>query len=88
MAIYFYKELTRNLEIGNTLPKLYQIPGIRNTKFTMDVVMKCYLLGKNSRATAFNISELLRKNQQMRWIKLSKPRHPGKGQKAKDHLEA
>ena len=41
MTIYFYKELTRNPEIGNTpvwvLPNIWRLERVRNTKFGMDV---------------------------------------------------
>ena len=47
MTIYFYKELTRNVEIGNTpiwlLPNIWRLGWVRYTKFGTDVSNKMFL---------------------------------------------
>ena len=61
MTISFYKELTRNPEIGNTLfwvrINIWILGRARNTKFDKNISTKCYWMLPNSRVTAFTISE-------------------------------
>ena len=69
MTISFYKGRTRNLEIGNTtvwvLPSILRLGGkleIPNLALTCQT--KCYWMLQNAAITAFNVSALLRENQQ------------------------
>ena len=67
MTISFYKGLTRNPEIGNTLVWVLSISrdwskqGIPNLARTS--LIKCYSMLQNVRVIAFAVSELLRENQ-------------------------
>ena len=64
LAIFFYKGLTRNLEIGNTLVWVCPISGDWGKKGIPNLAGKiCYWMLQNARITAFTISELLRKKQ-------------------------
>ena len=69
MKILFYKRLTRNPEIGNTIPPsafcptsgywgMLEIPNL-----ALISLMKCYRVLQNARVIAFTVSELLRENQ-------------------------
>ena len=64
MTIYFYKGLTRNPEIGNTLvwvlPNIWKLGQVSDTKLGTQVSNEMLL---NVRVTALTISELLRENQ-------------------------
>ena len=66
-AIFVYKGLTRNPEIGNThvcvLPNTWRLGGVRDTKFGTKVSNKM-LLSAAKCITTFTVSELLRKNKQ------------------------
>ena len=71
IIIFFYKEFTRNLEIGNTpvwfLLKIWRLRPFRATKSGNLVrvsLIESYWMLQNARVTAFTISELLRENQQ------------------------
>ena len=68
MTIYFYKRMTRDMEIGNTpvwvLPNILRLGQVRDIKFGMDVSNKILLNATKSQDTAFTMSELLRKNLQ------------------------
>ena len=59
MTIFFYKELTRNLENGNTpagvLPNIWRLGQVRDTKFGMNVSRML----QNVRVTAFTFTVLL-----------------------------
>ena len=68
MAVFMYKELTRNLEIVKTsvwvLPNIWR--QVRNTKIDTNVFNKTLLNAEKCQGysfTAFTVSELLRKNQ-------------------------
>ena len=63
---FFYKGLTRNLEIRNTphfcpLTEDWEKLGIPN--LAQMLVIKCYRVLQNARVTALTVSELLRQNQ-------------------------
>ena len=61
MTNFVYKGLTRNLEIGNQLPK--ESGGESGIpSFTRIPLVKSYLLLQSARFTALTVSELLRKN--------------------------
>ena len=66
MSIFFYKGLTRNLEIGNSPVSILLYVGrlgrVREIKFVTNVTNKMLL--NAARVTAFTISELLKENQQ------------------------
>ena len=68
ITIFFYKGLTRNVEIGNiaiwVLPNIWRLVQERDTKFGTNVSNKCYWMLQNAKVTAFTISELLRENRQ------------------------
>ena len=68
MIIFFYKELTRNLEIRNTplwfLPNIWRLREVRDTNLLRMSLIKCYWMFQNAKVTAVTVSELLRKNQQ------------------------
>ena len=68
MTIFFYKRLSRNLEIEITpvwvLPHIWRLGQVRDTKFGTNVSNKVLLNAENTRVTAFTVSELLRENQQ------------------------
>ena len=70
MTIFFYKGLTRNLEIGNTPFWVYQISGewgeLGIPNLAQMFLIKCYWMMQNASVTAFTVSELLRENQQVR----------------------
>ena len=58
MTIFFYKGLTRNLEIGNTpvwvLPNIWRLERVRDTKFGTNVSRML----QNIRVTAFTFNSL------------------------------
>ena len=64
MTIFFYKRLTRNLEIRNTTicvsPNIWILGQLRDTKFGTNVLMNCYWILQNARVTAFVASEFSR----------------------------
>ena len=66
MTIYFYKRLTRNSEIGNTvvwvLPNIYRIGHVKDTKSGIDVFDKMLL--NAAKCEGYTIFELLKGNQQ------------------------
>ena len=70
MTIFFYKELTRNPQIGIPPPEFCPISGDQGELGIPNLVrispIKCYWMLKNARVTAFTVSELLRENQQGR----------------------
>ena len=57
MTIYFYKKLTRNLEIGNTtvwvLPNIWRLDGVKDTKFGMDVCNEMLLNAEKYQSYSF-----------------------------------
>ena len=65
MTIFFYKELTRNPEIGNSLvwvlPNIWRLEGVGDTKFGTNVSITMF---PNPKVTAFTVSGLLWENQQ------------------------
>ena len=66
ITIFFYKGLTRNPEIGNTLvwvlPNIWRLEKVGDTTFDTNVSKKyCWMLN-NARVTAFTVSKLLREN--------------------------
>ena len=69
MTISFYKWLTRNPGIGNTLSEFCAISGdwgkLEIPNLAQTSLIKCYWMLRNARVTAFTISELLRENQQV-----------------------
>ena len=64
MTIFFYKRLTRNLEIRNTTicvsPNIWILGQLRDTKFGTNVLMNCYWILQNARVAAFVASGFLR----------------------------
>ena len=68
MTIFFYKHLTRNLEIGNipawVLSNIWRLEQARKTNFAQMFLINCYWMLQNVTVTAFNVFELLRENQQ------------------------
>ena len=65
MIIYFYKGLTRNLEIPVwALPKFWKLGRVRDTKIARHAFNGMLLYAAKARVTAFTVSELLRENQQ------------------------
>ena len=67
MTIFFYKGLTRNLEIGNNpvwvLPNIWRLGRVMDTNLARMSQIECYWILQNSRVTTFTIFELLRENQ-------------------------
>ena len=67
MTIFFYKELTRNPEIGNNpvwvLPNFWRLGQVMSTKFGTMSLIECYWMLQNSRVAAFTVFDLLRENQ-------------------------
>ena len=65
MTIFFYKKLTRNPEIGNSLvwvlPNIWRLEGVGDTKFGTNVSITMF---PNAKVTAFAVSGLLWENQQ------------------------
>ena len=81
LTIFVYKGLTRNPEIGDTPVWVlgrgdWGESGIPN--LAQMTLIKCYWMLKNTRATAFTMTELLRENQQ--GIKLPHTQISVKGQ--------
>ena len=68
MAIFFYKELTRNSEIKIPPSEFCTISGDWGELRVPDVagmcLIECYWMLQIAKVTAFTISELLRENQQ------------------------
>ena len=65
MTIFFYKGLTRNLAIGNTiwvLSNIWRLGWVRDTKFGMNVSDEMLLNAAKCQVTTF-VSGLLRENQ-------------------------
>ena len=79
MTIFFYKALTTNPEIGNTLvqvlPNIWRLRRVRDTKFGTNVFNKILAnaMPRNDRVTVLSVSESLRENQQGGKIN---PSHP------------
>ena len=68
MTIFFYKELTRNPEIGKTLSEFCPIPGnwgkLGIPNLAQMSLIKCYWMLQNARVTVFTVPELFMENQQ------------------------
>ena len=69
MTFSFYKGLTRNPEIGNTtvwvLPNIWTLGGkLEIPDLALTSLTECYWMLQNAAITAFNVSALLRENQQ------------------------
>ena len=68
MTIFFYKELTRNPDIGNTPSEFCRISEdwgeLGLSHLARMSVMKYYRMLQNAKVRAFTVSELLRENQQ------------------------
>ena len=66
MTIFFYKELTRNLEIGNNpiwvLLNIWRLGWVMDSKFDTSASNEM-LLNAAKCLTAFTVSELLRETQ-------------------------
>ena len=64
MAIFLYKGLTRNLEIGSTpigiLSNIWRKGKLEKPNLSRMSLMKCYWMLQNARFTAFTVSELLK----------------------------
>ena len=88
MTIFFYKELTRNPEIGD-IPSEFcpisedwgelWIPNLAQMSLT-----ECYLMLQDSRVTTFTVFELLRENQLGGGGKITLPPSPRLGLSATD----
>ena len=81
MTISFYKGLTRNPEIGNTivwvLPNIWRLGQVRNTKFGTNISNKMLLDAAKCQGYRFYISELSRENKPTEGLKLPPPFHQG-----------
>ena len=68
VAIFFYKGVTRNPEIGNNpiwvLPNIWRLGQVGIPNLARMPLIKCYWMLQNDRVTAFTVSELLREIQQ------------------------
>ena len=68
MAVFFYKGLTRNPEIGNTLvwvlPNILRLGKLGIPNLARMSLIKFYWMLQNVRVTALTVSESLRENQQ------------------------
>ena len=68
VAIFFYKGVTRNPEIGNNpiwvLPNIWRLGQVGIPNLARMSLIKCYWMLQNDRVTAFTVSELLREIQQ------------------------
>ena len=67
MTIFFFKGLTRNLDIGNTpvwvLSNIWRWGELWIANLARMSLIECYWMLQNSRVTAFTVFELLRENQ-------------------------
>ena len=76
MTIFFYKWLTRNPEVGNTLvwvlSNIWRLRQVRYSKFGTNVSNKMLLNAAKCQVYSFTVSELLRENWQE--VKLPKTR--------------
>ena len=81
MTISFYKGLTRNPEIENTivwvLPNIWRLGQVRNTKFGTNISNKMLLDAAKCQGYRFYISELSRENKPTEGLKLPPPFHQG-----------
>ena len=78
---FFYKGLTRNLEIGNTpvwvLLNIWRLGQVRETKFGTYISNQTLLMLQSARKVLqFTISEISRENQQTGWNYPSSPFPP------------
>ena len=68
MTIYFYKEMTRNLEIGNTLVwvlhNIWKLGRLMDSKFGRNVPKKMLLNAAKCQSSTIAVFESLRENHQ------------------------
>ena len=88
MTIYFYKGLTRNLEIGNTpvwvLPNIWRLGWVKDTKFDMDVSNEILLNAAKCQGYSFDYFWVIKGKPT--WGKIT-PRTPRLGLKRHDSFQ-